>query len=104
LDDLDMRLAYDDFGAGQARLIELVEVPPHVLKFDLSLTQQIDKAPAQRQHMLASLVHMVSDLGIQPLAEGMETASEAATCVQLGFELNQGFYYGQPMPVENLGW
>lgn len=102
LDDLGYRLAYDDFGSGQARLIELVEVPPHVLKFDLALTRDIDKAPAQRQHMLASLVRMVGDLGIQSLAEGMETAGEAETCVQLGFELNQGFYYGVPAPIEEI--
>jgi len=102
LDDLDCRLAYDDFGAGQARLVELIEVPPHVLKFDLALTKEIDKAPGQRQRMLASLVQMVRDLGIQPLAEGMETEGEAKVCVELGFELNQGFFYGEPVPLEDL--
>jgi EAL domain-containing protein (putative c-di-GMP-specific phosphodiesterase class I) len=102
LDDLGYLLAYDDFGSGQARLIELIEVPPHVLKFDLALTRDIDHAPAHRQRMLASLVQMACDLGIQPLAEGMETRGEAETCLQLGFELSQGFFYGEPVPVEDL--
>ena len=102
LDELGYQLAYDDFGAGQARLVELIEVPPHVLKFDLALTKDIDQAPAQRQRTLASLVRMAKDLGIHPLAEGMETESEAKTCVQLGFELNQGFFYGEPVPFEKL--
>jgi EAL domain-containing protein (putative c-di-GMP-specific phosphodiesterase class I) len=102
LNDLDIQLAYDDFGAGQARLIELVEVPPHVLKFDRALIMEIDQASAQRQHMLASLVRMVRELGILPLAEGMETEMEAKTCVQLGFELNQGFFYGRPAPIEEV--
>ncbi len=102
LDDLEIELAYDDFGSGQARLVELVEVPPHVLKFDLALIRDIDRAPAQRQRMLASLVRMVQELGVQPLAEGMETEGEAKTCVELGFQLNQGFYYGVPAPVEDL--
>ncbi len=102
LDDLGYLLAYDDFGAGQARLIELIEVPPHVLKFDLALTRDIDQAPAQRQRMLASLVQMACDLAIQPLAEGMETHGEAETCIQLGFELSQGFFYGVPAPIEEL--
>jgi EAL domain-containing protein (putative c-di-GMP-specific phosphodiesterase class I) len=99
LDGLDIGLAYDDFGSGQARLIELVEVPPDVLKFDINLIHEIDKAPPQRQKMLASLVRMVSDLGIVPLAEGMETDGEAKACEQLGFELNQGFHYGEPQAV-----
>ncbi len=102
LDDLGYLLAYDDFGAGQARLIELIEVPPHVLKFDLALTRDIDRAPVQRQRMLGSLVRMACDLGIQTLAEGMETRGEAQTCIQLGFDLSQGFFYGEPAPVEEL--
>ena len=102
LDDLGYLLAYDDFGAGQARLIELIEVPPHVLKFDLALTRNIDRAPVQRQRMLGSLVRMACDLGIQTLAEGMETRGEAQTCIQLGFDLSQGFFYGEPAPVEEL--
>ena len=42
---LDMGLAYDDFGAGQARLNELAEVPPDYIKFDVSLIRQIHEAP-----------------------------------------------------------
>ncbi len=103
LDSLNMGLAYDDFGAGQARLIELAEVPPNYLKFDIKLVKDIDKASTQRQHMLGSLVKMVSELGISPLAEGLETQAEAETCIDLGFELNQGFYYGKPVPVDVLG-
>src|SRR6056297_383592 len=44
LNDLGMQLAYDDFGAGQARLLELTEVPPDVLKFDRQLIQNLDTA------------------------------------------------------------
>ena len=99
---LDMRLAYDDFGAGQARLQELVDVPPHFLKFDMKLVRGIHLAPAQRQLMLATLVRMTSDLGIIPLAEGIEEADDAETCQQLGFKLIQGFFYGRPAPAQNF--
>lgn len=101
LRDLDMRLAYDDFGAGQARLLELMEVPPDYLKFDMSLTRGIAIAPFARQHILASLVRNTRDLGIVTLAEGIETEEEHEACRELGFELGQGFYYGRPRP--NLG-
>ncbi|MGE3778432.1 MAG: EAL domain-containing protein [Pirellulaceae bacterium] len=93
---LNIKLAYDDFGAGQARLIELVEVPPHYLKFDRRLIQGIHSSPEHRQQMLATLVRMARDLGIIPLAEGVEYREDSETCKQLGFELGQGFYYGRP--------
>ncbi len=49
-------MAYDDFGSGQARLIELMEVPPDVLKFDIALTREVHRAPFKRKQMLKSLV------------------------------------------------
>lgn len=98
LTDLDIQLAYDDFGAGQARMLDLVEVPPDVLKFDISLVRDIHKASPKRQQMVATMVSMVCDFGIAPLAEGVETAEEAEACQQLGFEFAQGFFFGRPAP------
>ena len=96
LKDLDIKLAYDDFGAGQARMLDLVEVPPDVLKFDISLVRNINNASPKRHKMVRTLVEMVLDFGISPLAEGIETSAEAETCRQLGFDLAQGFYFGRP--------
>lgn len=98
--DLDMKLAYDDFGAGQARLIELIEVPPQFVKFDINLIRKIDTAPEARQSVLATLVKMVRDLGIQTLAEGIESVGEANFCRKIGFDFAQGFQFGRPAPVE----
>lgn len=100
LNDLNIRLSYDDFGAGQGRLLELGEQPPDVLKFDMKLIRDIDKAPATRQDMLATLVRLAVELGTTPLAEGVETEAEHETCLQLQFELGQGFYYGRPAPFQ----
>ncbi|MAD81288.1 MAG: diguanylate phosphodiesterase [Planctomycetaceae bacterium] len=96
LDDLDITMAYDDFGAGRARLAELVRVRPEFLKFDISLVHDIHIANEQHQQLVATLVKMVSDLGIIPLAEGVECEEESDTCLQLGFQLGQGYYYGRP--------
>lgn len=93
---LKVLLAYDDFGAGQARLMELAEVPPDVLKFDRGLVQDIAAAPAQRQELVASLVRIVRNLNAAPLAEGIESPEDAEACRQLGFELGQGFHFGRP--------
>jgi EAL domain-containing protein (putative c-di-GMP-specific phosphodiesterase class I) len=101
LRDLDIGLAYDDFGAGQARLVEIVEVSPDYLKFDMQLIKKIHQAPASRQQMLATLVSMVRDLGITTIAECVEHDAEGTTCRQFGFDLAQGFLYGTPASVEH---
>ncbi|MEM9827217.1 MAG: EAL domain-containing protein [Planctomycetota bacterium] len=99
LESLRIGLAYDDFGSGQARLAELIEARPLVVKFDISLVHEIDQADAQRRRMLRTLVKMVSDLDILALAEGVETRNEAAVCRDLGFDLAQGYFYGRPSPA-----
>lgn len=96
LRDLDIGLAYDDFGAGQARLIELVEVPPDYLKFDINLVRNIQNATEDRVRMLSNLVQMVQDLGIASLAEGIELEEEYEVCRDVGFEFAQGYLFGKP--------
>jgi EAL domain-containing protein (putative c-di-GMP-specific phosphodiesterase class I) len=96
LRDLNMGLAYDDFGAGQARFTELVEARPDYLKFDMKFIRGIHQAPASRQQLLVSLVRMATDLGIVPLAEGVETEPEAECGKQMGFQLFQGYLFGRP--------
>ena len=103
LEELDIQLAYDDFGSGQARLVELIEIRPDYLKFDISLVHNIDGASAQHQQMVASLVRMVRDLGVVPLAEGIETEEEYEVCREIGFELAQGYYFGRPAPAIACG-
>jgi EAL domain-containing protein (putative c-di-GMP-specific phosphodiesterase class I) len=100
--DLRIGLAYDDFGAGQARLVELIDVPPDYLKFDMRLVQNLESASVERQRMLGSLVRMVHELGIKPLAEGIELAADHEICRQLGFTCGQGFYYGHPALPKRL--
>jgi EAL domain-containing protein (putative c-di-GMP-specific phosphodiesterase class I) len=99
LNDLDMQLAYDDFGAGQARIAELTEVPPDVLKFDIKLVRHLGSASRQRRATVESLVRMVRDLEIVPLAEGVESHADADACREIGFELAQGYLFGKPGPA-----
>jgi len=94
-------LAYDDFGAGQARLLELAEVPPHYLKFDMSFVRGIDQAPQTRRRLLTSLVSVARDLLVYTVAEGVETAQEADVCMRIGFTHAQGYYYGRPRPIQD---
>ncbi|MEM6688969.1 MAG: EAL domain-containing protein [Planctomycetota bacterium] len=100
--DLKVRLAYDDFGSGQARLSELIEASPHYVKFDISLIRGLDTASEARVQMLKTLVKMVRDLDIYALAEGIETMGEAQACRDLGFQLAQGYHFGRPTPLGQL--
>jgi EAL domain-containing protein (putative c-di-GMP-specific phosphodiesterase class I) len=104
LQALNIELAYDDFGSGQARLAELVAARPHYVKFDISLIRAIDRAEEHRVKLLDSLVQMVRDLDICALAEGVETEGEARVCRELGFDLAQGFYFGHPVPATHQNW
>jgi len=96
LRDLNIGLAYDDFGAGQARLLELLAAPPDVIKFDIGLIRGIDQRPQTAQAMLSAWVTLAQEAGISTLAEGVETAAEASTCREFGFDLAQGFHFGRP--------
>lgn len=95
-------LAYDDFGAGQARLLELAEVPPDYLKFDMSFIRGIDSAPVSRQRLLTSLVSVAREMLVYTVAEGVETAEEADVCMRIGFTHAQGFFFGRPRPIDEI--
>lgn len=98
--EINVALAYDDFGAGQARLFELAEAPPHYLKFDRRFITGLDHAPTSRQRLVASLVAAARELLVKTVAEGVETAEEAAACMRAGFSHAQGYHFGRPAPVE----
>ena len=99
LQAMNVQLAYDDFGAGQARLVEMTEVPPDYVKFDMSLIRGIDKANQQKRDMVKSLVEMTQKIGTTTLAEGVGEPGELDVCAAMGFELIQGFHFGRPGSV-----
>ena len=100
--DLGVRFAYDDFGAGQARLSELAEAPAHFVKFDMGLVHDIHLAGERKRRVVSDLVKLVLDLGSVPLAEGIELEAEAEICRDMGFSLIQGYLTGRPIPVDEL--
>jgi EAL domain-containing protein (putative c-di-GMP-specific phosphodiesterase class I) len=101
LRQLGIGLAFDDFGAGQARLAELTEVPPDFVKLDMKLIRGIEQSKP-RQEIVQSLARVCTNLGVQIIAEGIETADEASTCQQLGCRFGQGYFLGRPQPVGGL--
>jgi EAL domain-containing protein (putative c-di-GMP-specific phosphodiesterase class I) len=102
LNAIGVAFAYDDFGAGQARLNELADVPPHFVKFDMGLIRNLHEASERKQKLVRDLVRMVLELGSVPLAEGVEQEAEAQVCRDMGFQLIQGYLTGKPVMVSQL--
>lgn len=102
LEELSIGLAYDDFGAGQARLLELLNTPPYAVKFDIALIRDLDRMPRSRQKMIGLLVELVKGCHTRALAEGVSHAGELAICRQLDFDLIQGFACGKPVSPEEV--
>jgi EAL domain-containing protein (putative c-di-GMP-specific phosphodiesterase class I) len=102
LNEIGVPFAYDDFGAGESRIVELTAVPAHYVKFDMALIRGLDSAPAVTQKLVRDLVQAVVEVGSVPLAEGVETEAEATICREMGFQLIQGYLTGRPRPVNEV--
>ena len=98
LRDLDIQLAFDDFGAGQSRLLELAQVLPDYLKFDRSLVKDLGTPAAVHENLVRTLHDTAISLGINTLAEGLETPESIGACETIGFAFYQGFAFGRPQP------
>jgi len=88
-------LSLDDFGAGYSSLGHLQRYHFDTLKIDQSLVRQ--NAVGARPVILRSVIAMAHDLGMDVVAEGAETESDAVELSQLGCEFAQGFAFGQPL-------
>ena len=88
-------VAFDDFGAGQSRLHDLVEVPPDFLKVDRTLVA--DLAQERVKHgLVKAIVDAGRELDVTTLAEGIETEDELNVCRDMGVDLGQGYLLGRP--------
>jgi len=102
LRELQIGLAFDDFGVGQSRLRELAEVTPDFLKFDRSLLIDLD-APQARHRVLVDTLHRhARELGILTVAEGLDRKESAIACQAMGFTHYQGFLFARPLPAAQL--
>lgn len=91
-----IRLAIDDFGAGHFSLSDTIGLDIDRIKIDRSFVSGIDLA--ERQQMLVDTVlALARKLGVEVLAEGVETRAEAETLVSLGCRQAQGFLYSTPI-------
>ncbi len=93
---MSIMIAYDDFGVGQSRLLELVEATPDVLKFDMVLTQDIHLAEQPKIDLVKQLHELARSLKINTLAECVSKQEEYEVCKSIGFDLYQGYLFDEP--------
>lgn len=91
--ELGVRIAVDDAGAGYASLEAVMEIAPDFLKADMGLVRGIDTDPP-RQEVMRGLAGVAGRIGAQVIAEGVETAEELNTLCELGIPYGQGFVFG----------
>lgn len=89
------KVAIDDFGLGYSGLARVCSFSPDYLKIDMSIVRGIDKDKKKRS-VVSSVVRLCRELGIEVIAEGIETKEELATLIELDVDYGQGNFLGRP--------
>jgi diguanylate cyclase (GGDEF)-like protein len=100
--ELGIDIEIDDFGTGHASIVSLLELSPNRLKIDRKLTRNVESVVAQRK-LVSSIIEIARTLGIETIAEGVESMRQAEILRDLGCNFLQGFALAKPAPGENLG-
>jgi EAL domain-containing protein (putative c-di-GMP-specific phosphodiesterase class I) len=100
--------AIDDFGAGYAGLTLLAGFQPDLIKIDMELVRNIDRS-GSRQAIVRGMVRICADLGVQVIAEGIETSGERDFLSDAGIHLMQGYLFSRPVfqgvgEIDVLAW
>ncbi|MFF5287949.1 putative bifunctional diguanylate cyclase/phosphodiesterase [Paractinoplanes globisporus] len=93
---LGVRIALDDFGTGHSSLGLLQTIPVDVLKVDKSFVDNLTMA-GRHAVIATALIQVSNGLGLTAVAEGVETAEQAAELHRLGYQLAQGYHFGRPV-------
>jgi EAL domain-containing protein (putative c-di-GMP-specific phosphodiesterase class I)/ActR/RegA family two-component response regulator len=92
---MGFRIAIDDVGAGYSGLTSFSLLQPDIAKLDMALIRDV-ATDTTKQTLVRTMVRMCRELNIAVIAEGVETADERDTLIDVGCDLLQGYFFGRP--------
>lgn len=95
-----VRVSVDDFGAGYTSLGQLGGLPVHELKVDRQFVEQL--GGRSQEAITKSIIDLGHRLGLEVVAEGVETMTAARRLRELGVDVLQGYLFARPLPAENV--
>ncbi len=98
LKDAGIKLALDDFGTGYSSLSYLHRLPFDTIKIDRSFINEIG-GDGQSPVIVRTILNLAESLGMEVIAEGIETADQWAVLKELGCQFGQGWHFGRPVPA-----
>ncbi|MEP0090196.1 MAG: EAL domain-containing protein [Paracoccaceae bacterium] len=101
LNEMGVVIAIDDFGTGHASIQGLLKIKPEILKIDRQFIEPIVREENSRA-LVSSIVGIGKSLGIDVVAEGVESEDHANLVRAMGCDYLQGYYFGKPMPASDL--
>ncbi len=101
MSDLRIRLSIDDFGTGYSNMAYLRRYPVHKVKIDSSFVQGLP-ADEDERAITDAIISMAQPLGLDVVAEGVETPQQLAYLREHGCDIAQGFFYTQPLTAEQF--
>jgi diguanylate cyclase (GGDEF)-like protein len=102
LHEFGVRLAIDDFGTGNSSLVQLKRLPVEVLKIDRSFVMHM-LADENDEAIVRSTIELAHNLGLEVVAEGVESAQIWNRLRMMGCDIGQGYYLSGPLPPDRLG-
>jgi diguanylate cyclase (GGDEF)-like protein len=100
LNEMGITVALDDFGAGYSSLTYLHALPVQIIKLDRGLA--VGPEPARIETLYRSVIKLCDSLGIDVIAEGIESTAQADTVFAAGCRLAQGHLFGRAVPISDL--
>ena len=101
LREFGFRIEIDDFGSGYSSLNMLKDTPFDVIKIDRGFLQDFISS-GRGQEIVRYTIRMTRAIGLDMVAEGVETEEQARFLSECGCDIAQGFYYAKPMPLEDF--